>query len=238
MGMPVFGNCVTRGRVEYTSPLCLLTGRIQAKDSPCALPSAALPGRRVSSRSPARRSSCSTGRPSRPAGFPHSPGRTSPATTASPATRDYSRPIAVPAEGRNGVAGISPCLSSREREERTCESITLARKIVTHQPAAPARGRHQPAAPARGRHQPAAPARGRHQWSREVARCKCSGGFERAGLNTDALSHLLPLARFHLPLIEPDVQISRIRLSFQIHAYAHRGIRRTVRTSSTSPYFS
>lgn len=45
--------------------------------------------------------------------------------------------------------------------------------------------------------------------------------------------------RPHLPLIGPDVRVSRIRLSDQIsRAYAHRGIRRITRVSWTSPYSS
>ena len=33
------------------------------------------------------------------------------------------------------------------------------------------------------------------------------------------------LLRFHLPLIEPDVRICRIRLSDQDHTYAHEELR-------------
>ena len=42
--------------------------------------------------------------------------------------------------------------------------------------------------------------------------------------------------RFHSPLIEPDMQNCRIRLSDQIkHDYAHSGMRRTAFTRFTKP---
>ena len=41
---------------------------------------------------------------------------------------------------------------------------------------------------------------------------------------------------FHSPFIEPDVQISRIRLSDQIYrAFAHSGLRRTRSVSFIRP---
>jgi hypothetical protein len=46
-----------------------------------------------------------------------------------------------------------------------------------------------------------------------------------------------PLLRFHIPLIEPDVQISRIRLSDKTHAFAHGTSRPSAvrRTSAKCP---
>ena len=46
------------------------------------------------------------------------------------------------------------------------------------------------------------------------------------------------LLRFHLPLVEPDRRVSRIRLSDQSHGFAHRGRRRTRRTRFTRPHRS
>jgi hypothetical protein len=42
------------------------------------------------------------------------------------------------------------------------------------------------------------------------------------------------LLRFHIPLIEPDRRISRIRLSEETHAFAH-GKLRVRRSSRTRP---
>ena len=48
-----------------------------------------------------------------------------------------------------------------------------------------------------------------------------------------------PCLRFHSPLFEPDMRISRIRLSDQnIMPYAHRGMRQIERRRFISPYFS
>ena len=43
-------------------------------------------------------------------------------------------------------------------------------------------------------------------------------------LSVDGALPARPWLRFHIPLIEPDVQISRIRLSDKTHAFAHGGL--------------
>ena len=44
-------------------------------------------------------------------------------------------------------------------------------------------------------------------------------------LSSGGASLARPLLRFHTPLIEPDMQIARIRLSDKIHAFTHDGPR-------------
>jgi len=57
------------------------------------------------------------------------------------------------------------------------------------------------------------------EWSREVARCSPSTGNNVPGLNAVGTPSV-SAARFYLPLIEPDMRISRIRLSDGIRGWS------------------
>ena len=61
-------------------------------------------------------------------------------------------------------------------------------------------------------------------WSRDVARLFRSGLSVSGSFVCRCLTKFT-LLRFHIPLIEPDRRISRIRLSEKTHAFAHGKLR-------------